>query len=145
MAPSQTRSSIYFSEEVIPMGKSLAFLASRSLLILPIVSLWLPNSAKAVDQPAPQLIDEVEAQEISVSVAGQTVCAKHPKVAQLFCTDLEQILRLKKGATMIDPANNSQEDLLQVTDEESDAAVAMFGCDCITSINRVRCIRNMMP
>jgi hypothetical protein len=44
---------------------------------------------------------------------------------------------------MINLADASSETaLLNVTDEESDVAVAMFGCDCVTSINRLRHVRN---
>jgi hypothetical protein len=47
---------------------------------------------------------------------------------------------------MIDLANSSDQDaLLRITNEESDAAVAAFDCDCAVSINRLRHMRNRLP
>ncbi len=40
---------------------------------------------------------------------------------------------------------NNQDALLAVTDEESDAAVDMFGCDCVASINCLPKLRNRLP
>ncbi len=34
---------------------------------------------------------------------------------------------------------------LDVTDEESDTAVEIFGCDCIASINCLRRLRDQLP
>jgi hypothetical protein len=128
------------------MTKSLLFLITKSLLVVPSFSLVLFNQASIASEPVARSIDDVDAKEISVTVEGQKVCAQHPKVAQLFCTNLEQILQLKKGVALIDLSdNNDQDALLKVTDAESDAAVATFGCDCAVSINRLRCMRNMLP
>ena len=45
----------------------------------------------------------------------------------------------------LDEVNRPEEALLNVTDEESDAAVEIFGCDCMASINCWRRLRNQLP
>lgn len=128
------------------MTKSLFFLTSTSWLAIPSFAILLINQAAIASDSPMKSIDEVDAKEIAVNVEGQKVCAKHPRVAELFCTNLEQVLQLKKGVAMIDLADSSDQDaLLRITNEESDAAVAAFGCDCAVSINRLRHMRNMLP
>jgi hypothetical protein len=128
------------------MTKSLLFLTSKSWLAIPSFAMLLINQAAIASDSSMKSIDEVETKEIAVSVKGQKVCAKHPKVSELFCTNLEQVLQLKKGVAMIDLADsNDQDALLRITNEESDAAIATFGCDCAVSINRLRHMRNMLP
>ena len=101
------------------------------------------HQASVARSPVDRAIDDVDATELAITTAGQKVCAKHPTVARTFCINLEQLLQIQKGQPMINLADASSEtDLLNVTDEESDAAVAMFGCDCVTSINRLRHVRN---
>jgi hypothetical protein len=128
------------------MTKSLFFLTSKSWLAIPSFAMLLTNQAAIASDSLVKSIDEVEAKEIAVSVEGQKVCARHPKVSELFCTNLEQVLQLKKGVAMIDLADsNDQDAMMRITNEESDAAIATFGCDCAVSINRLRHMRNMLP
>jgi hypothetical protein len=128
-----------------PMTKILFSLATQSLLLIPGFSILVLNHASVASTPVTQSIDDVDPQEITVAVEGKKVCARHPKITKLLCTDLEQILQLKKGVAMIDIANSNDKDaLMNVTNEESDAAIAMFGCDCATSINRLRHVRNTL-
>lgn len=57
----------------------------------------------------------------------------------------QQLQNVRKNIPEIDPVNRSEENLLNVTDEESDAAVEIFGCDCIASINCLRRLLNQLP
>lgn len=71
---------------------------------------------------------------------------RHPKLGKFFCANANQLSHLKKGNPQIDAADlNNEKALLGVTDEESDAAVNMFGCDCVASINCLRKLRNSLP
>jgi hypothetical protein len=125
------------------MPKSTLPLLAKSCLALPILSCVFSEQFAIAQSPGNQAIDNVEPSEIKISTQGQQVCAIHPQVTQMFCTDLEALLQIKKGLPMIDPADLNQEAaLMNVTDAESDAAIAMFGCDCIVSINRLRHVRN---
>ena len=52
---------------------------------------------------------------------------------------------VRKNIPEIDPVARPEDALLNVTDEESDTAVEIFGCDCIASINCLRRLRNQLP
>lgn len=121
-------------------GKPLAFISLGSLLM---------TGKIAVAQETVQNVEPLEPQDAtvkSVSANSQRVCVKHPKVGKFFCANAQQLSHLKKGNKQIDATDlNNQADLLGVTDAESDAAVAMFGCDCVASINCLRKLRNKLP
>ncbi|MGF1482048.1 MAG: hypothetical protein ACFB4I_21635 [Cyanophyceae cyanobacterium] len=52
---------------------------------------------------------------------------------------------VKKGVPEIDELTRPEQELMNVTDEESDTAVEIFGCDCVASINCLRRLRNQLP
>jgi hypothetical protein len=125
------------------MKKPFSSLITQSLLVMPIASLMIHHQSSLASQPIDRQIDDIATSEMTVAAEGQQVCAKHPSIAKAFCTNLEQILKIQKGQPMIDLADASSElALMNITDAESDAAVAMFGCDCAISINRLRHVRN---
>ena len=121
-------------------GKPLAFISLGSLLM---------TGKIAVAEEAVQSVEPLELPDAtvkSVSANSQRACVKHPKVGKFFCANAEQISHLKKGNQQIDATDlNNEKDLLSVTDSESDAAVAMFCCDCVASINCLRKLRNKLP
>lgn len=80
-----------------------------------------------------------------VSVSEQKACVKHPNMAKYVCATAKQLANVRKGLPQINKLEDSQSELLNVTDEESDAAVALFGCDCANSINCLRRLRNSLP
>jgi hypothetical protein len=125
------------------MPRAILFLLAKSCLALPILSCFLGEQSSMAQSLGNQVIDNAESSEIKITTQGQQVCAIHPQVAQMFCTNLETLLQIKKGLPMIDSAgSNQQAALMNVTDAENDAAIAMFGCNCIVSINRLRHVRN---
>jgi hypothetical protein len=93
-----------------------------------------------------QPVERPDATVTPVSAESQKACVKHPKLGKFFCANAEQLSHIKKGSPEINAADeNNQKALLEVTDEESDAAVSMFGCDCVASINCLRSLRNSLP
>jgi GTP1/Obg family GTP-binding protein len=81
----------------------------------------------------------------SVSKSEQKACVKHPNMAKYVCASAKDLAKVRKGLPQINKLEPSQAELLNVTDEESDAAVALFGCDCANSINCLRRLRNSLP
>ncbi|NJM73848.1 MAG: hypothetical protein HC862_29145 [Scytonema sp. RU_4_4] len=129
------------------MNKLLVALTSKPAALISVASLLMTSKVTTAGQPVnPQPVNRTDATTTPVSAASQKACAKHPKLGKYFCANAKQLSHLKKGVPEIDVTDaNSEKALLGVTDEESDAAVAMFGCDCVASINCVRRLRNSLP
>jgi hypothetical protein len=122
------------------VNKPLAFISLGSLLVTGkmAVANETGNNVQPVERP--------DTTVTPVSAESQKACVKHSKLGKFFCANANQLSHLKKGNAEIDAADlNNQNALLGVTDEESDAAVAMFGCDCVASINCIRKLRNSLP
>lgn len=68
-----------------------------------------------------------------------------PKWLDTFALELRQLQDVRKNIPEIDPVARPEDALLNVSDEESDTAVEIFGCDCIASINCLRRLRNQLP
>ncbi|AKG23702.1 hypothetical protein [Calothrix sp. 336/3] len=120
-------------------SKPLAFISLGSLLVTGKIA--VANESKNVEP-----VERPDAKVTPVSADSQKACIKHPKLGKFFCAHAEQLSHLKKGNPEINATDTNNENaLLGVTDEESDAAVAMFGCDCVASINCLRRLRNSLP
>ncbi len=120
--------------------KPLAFISLGSLLMTGKIAVANETAKKVQPTKRP------DARTSPVSAESQKACVKHPKLGKFFCANAKQLSHLKKGNSQIDAADlNNQDALLAVTDEESDAAVDMFGCDCVASINCLRKLRNRLP
>jgi hypothetical protein len=85
------------------------------------------------------------AQAQSASKDKQLFCIRtpHTATARFTCE------RRQKSPSVSQPANQtgeiqpSQSDELKFTDEESDKAIALFGCDCPSCINALRQLRGL--
>lgn len=66
------------------------------------------------------------------------------KKGNLVCSRVDTLLRIKAAAP-IDLATNPQTSPLnfEFSDVESDAAIALFGCDCSVCINSLRTLRSI--
>jgi hypothetical protein len=81
----------------------------------------------------------------SASKDNQLFCIRtpHTATARFTCE------RRQKSPSVSQPANQtgeiqpSQSDELKFTDEESDKAIALFGCDCPSCINALRQLRGL--
>ncbi|AFZ18817.1 hypothetical protein [Allocoleopsis franciscana] len=129
------------------MKKLLVALTSKPTALISVASLLMTGKISTANQPVnPQPVNRTDATITPVSAESQKACVKHPKLGKFFCANAQQLSQLKKGAPEIDATDVNNEDaLLGVTDEESDAAVSMFGCDCVASINCLRRLRNSLP
>jgi hypothetical protein len=101
------------------------------------------KAVEAVDLQPPETKESFNPNK-TASKESRKACVRHPKLAQYFCAEAQQLQNVRKNISEIDPVNYSQKDLLNVTDEESDAAVEIFGCDCIASINCLRRLRDRL-
>ncbi len=119
------------------MNKFLTNLTTKSAALMSLASLVMTNKVTTAGEPVnPQPVDRPDAATTPVSASDQRACVRHPKLGKFFCAYAEQLSHLQKGVAEIDVTDeNSEKALLGVTDAESDAAVAMFGCDCAASIN----------
>nr|WP_202895467.1 hypothetical protein [Iningainema tapete] len=121
-------------------------MTSKPAALFSVASLLMTGKVSIANQSVPQPVDRPDAKITPVSAESQKACVKHPKLGKHFCANAQQLSHLKKGVPEIDVTDaNNEKALLGVTDAESDAAVAMFGCDCAASINCLRRLRNSLP
>ena len=70
-------------------------------------------------------------------------CVRSVHTNRLVCTRVTQVSSLRKAtATAAKPKEGA---MLNFTIEESDAAVALFGCDCPRCLNSLRQLRGQPP
>ncbi len=125
-----------------------SFLASKRRAIVSIISLLaISKSGNAVEATKIQAPETKESFSPNQTTSKESLkaCVRHPKLAQHFCAEAQQLQNVRKNIPEIDPVARPEDALLNVTDEESDTAVEIFGCDCIASINCLRRLRNQLP
>ena len=81
--------------------------------------------------------------------ANPTDCVRSPQTAtpRLVCTRVRNT-PAPTTKPKVNPVENSQPNEateLEFTEEESDAAIALYGCDCPACINGVRQMRGQAP
>ena len=125
-----------------------SFLASNRRAIVSIISLLaISKSSNAVEATKIQALPTKESFSPNQTTSKESLkaCVRHPKLAKHFCAEAQQMQNVRKNIPEIDPVTRPEDALLNVTDEESDTAVEIFGCDCIASINCLRRLRNQLP
>ena len=128
--------------------KILSLLDRNRRAIVSIISLLaISKSGNAVEATKIQPLETKESISPNQTTSRESLkaCVRHPKVARYFCAEAQQLQNVRKNIPEIDPVTRPQDALLNVTDEESDTAVELFGCDCIASINCLRRLRNQLP
>ena len=128
--------------------KILSLLDRNRRAIVSIISLLaISKSGNAVETTKIQAPETKESFSPNQTASRESLkaCVRHPKVARYFCAEAQQLQNVRKNIPEIDPVARPQDALLNVTDEESDTAVEIFGCDCIASINCLRRLRNQLP
>jgi len=128
--------------------KILSHLTSKPLAFISLGSLLMTGKIAVANETVKnvQPVERPDATVTPVSAESQKACIKHPKLGKFFCANAQELSHLKKGNAEIDASDvNNESALLSVTDAESDAAVKMFGCDCVASINCLRRLRNSLP
>lgn len=72
-----------------------------------------------------------------------------PRISRLTCVRYSQTTQIARADRVKAPEANldssSETPMLNFTEEESDAAVQLFGCDCIVCINAIRQMRGLPP
>ena len=125
-----------------------SFLVNNRRAIVSIISLLAisksVNAVKATNVQASEPNESFSPNE-TTSKESLKACVRHPKLAKFFCAEAQKLENVRKNVPEIDPVDRPEEALLNVTDEESDTAVEIFGCDCIASINCLRRLRNQLP
>ena len=125
-----------------------SFLASNRRAIVSIISLLaISKSGNADETTKIQTLPTKESFSPNQTTSKESLkaCVRHPKLAQHFCSEAQQLQDVRKNIPEIDPVSRPEQALLNVTYEESDTAVEIFGCDCIASINCLRRLRNQLP
>ncbi len=81
-------------------------------------------------------------------VGTHKACVEHPHSAthQLVCIRVSNTpARTPNQQVSVTSSQPNQIAELQFTDQESDEAIKLFGCDCPRCINAVRQLHNMAP
>ena len=120
---------------------------NRKAIVSMISLLAIAKSVKAVEATNVQAAETKESFSPNQTTSKESLkaCVRHPKLAKFFCAEAQKLENVRKNIPEIDPVARPEEALLDVTDEESDTAVELFGCDCIASINCLRRLRNQLP
>lgn len=106
--------------------------------------LFWAKTAKAVPVLHPEVVDRPDDATNSLSAADRKACVHHPHLAKFVCIKAQELSGLPKLPEM-DLVKSKQSELNNVTDDESDAAVKLFGCDCPKSINCLRRLQSGNP
>lgn len=96
-------------------------------------------------------VNPVHAAEPVVSVTDSLSCDPNPQSSRLTCARFSQTTQIAsisdrlKVQTATLGQSSSEPPMLEFTEEESDAATQLFGCDCIVCINAIRQMRGLAP
>jgi hypothetical protein len=90
------------------------------------------------------LLSPLQAAEPNMTSESQVCVWSSHSQSNLICTRVKDIVRVKAQPT-IDLATNPQDspEALEFSEEESNAAIALFGCDCPLCVNSMRQLRMM--
>lgn len=94
------------------------------------------------------MTNKVNAAELVIQPANSASCVGSPRAAQFTCVRVAQAAPTASQAANPVVGDTQQEenpDVLEFTEEESDAAVAKYGCDCPACINGIRQMRGLPP
>lgn len=93
------------------------------------------------------VINPVHAAEPEVSVTERCWDQSKPNFSRLTCARLSETTQLTSTDERIEAQGflSDEPPLLEFTEEESDAAIQLFGCDCIVCINAIRQMRGLSP
>ena len=96
------------------------------------------------------VINPASAAQPQAQTQGEQTCVKNPHGGyNLVCTRVSQAPKVKRPITVAkaDPVQSVADDIIEIqfTDEESDSAIALFGCDCPSCLNALRAMRGQEP
>lgn len=96
------------------------------------------------------IANPVQASETPSQSPNSSKCVKSPHTQKLTCIRLPakgaaSNSKVAKVAIGAQGSTDEQTPMLDFTEEESDAAVALFGCDCPRCLNSLRQLRGLPP
>lgn len=136
------------------MNKLVLTLLSTSTVFSSLLSvLAMVNPAHAAE-PFPRTLDALTCQQ--PALAKNLVCMRLSQAVNVpdstvpASTEMVTFDNSESGipipVEMVTPDDSAAEPaMLEFTEEESDAAIAQYGCDCIVCINSIRQMRGMAP
>jgi hypothetical protein len=113
------------------MNKFILTLLSSPILIGCILSVGVMFNPAQATKPSPNNPDKLS-------------CVRNKHVVGLVCA---RASTLAKISTQVPKADSSSNDapMLEFNEQESDVAIAYFGCDCPACINSLRQMRGIEP
>ncbi len=96
-------------------------------------------------------VNPVHAAEPVVSVTESLSCNPNLQSSRLTCARSSQTTQIASTSDRLEvqtaafDQSSSEPPMLEFTEEESDAALQLFGCDCIVCINAIRQMRGLAP
>jgi hypothetical protein len=96
-------------------------------------------------------VNPVHAAEPLTSATDSPSCISNSPASRLTCARFSQTTQIASAGSSTEAqvasfdSSSSEPPMLNFTEEESDAAVQLFGCDCIVCINAIRQMRGLAP
>jgi hypothetical protein len=93
------------------------------------------------------MVSPAQATTTAPTVNNNLSCIRSPHGNGLTCIrrDSQIAQTPKQSAIASQPSSDDSTDVLDFTDEESDEAIALFGCDCPACIRSLRQLRSISP
>ena len=90
------------------------------------------------------LANPTQAKEVVFEAPQAKSCQQPSRMGNLVCVRLRETDRTTSTVTS---GSNPEDEtpILGFTEEDSEAAIAMFGCDCIACINAIRQLNGLPP
>ncbi len=97
-------------------------------------------------------VNPAHATEPVASVTDSCRSLPDPHISRLTCARFSQTTQIASAGddytgvqTLSDAPSSSEPPMLNFTEEESEAAVQLFGCDCVVCIDAIRQMRGLAP
>lgn len=115
------------------MNKFLLHLLSTPVVISSILSTGIViNQAQAIEpQPA--------------NTEDRLTCIRNKHKVGLVCARASVLAQIPQYQPEIEPPSSDGVPMLEFNDQESDMAIALFGCDCPACINSLRNMQGAKP
>lgn len=118
----------------------LTLLASPALLGSALCYLSVLPSATPAAEAVVQISNNLKCDRASHHLQQQFVCVRVNQATGKTDRELIDLTKQKPAYTPVQSSPDNP-DMLDFTDEESDAAISLFGCDCLVCLNSLRQLR----